>query len=381
MREKSDTARMGAAKAGAWPAIISLESVEGRMTAIDLRSDTVTKPTDEMRSAMASAEVGDDVFGEDPSINELQERSAALLGKEAGLLTSSGTMSNLIATLAWGSHGDEIIMGDQAHMFWNESAGQAALGGVQTRLVPNDSQGRINPDDVAAAIRPSGNLHFPRTAMICLENTHNRCSGGVLTPEDTKSVSDVAHAAGVPVHLDGARIFNASVALEVPPAELVREVDDLSFCLSKSLSCPVGSVLVGSQDFIDNAKRWRKMLGGGMRQAGILAAAGLVALDTMIDRLAEDHQHARRLAHGLANIDGLNVDPESIQTNIVFFEVDEELGTAADLIAALNRNGVLVSYPGKQSIRMVTHRHITPEDIEEALSRTSTAVRELQAAQ
>ncbi len=381
MREKSDTARMGAAKAGAWPAIISLESVEGRMTAIDLRSDTVTKPTDEMRSAMASAEVGDDVFGEDPSINELQERSAALLGKEAGLLTSSGTMSNLIATLAWGSHGDEIIMGDQAHMFWNESAGQAALGGVQTRLVPNDSQGRINPDDVAAAIRPPGNLHFPRTAMICLENTHNRCSGGVLTPEDTKSVSDVAHAAGVPVHLDGARIFNASVALEVPPAELVREVDDLSFCLSKSLSCPVGSVLVGSQDFIDNAKRWRKMLGGGMRQAGILAAAGLVALDTMIDRLAEDHQHARRLAHGLANIDGLNVDPESIQTNIVFFEVDEELGTAADLIAALNRNGVLVSYPGKQSIRMVTHRHITPEDIEEALSRTSTAVRELQAAQ
>ena len=350
------------------------------MTAIDLRSDTVTKPTDEMRSAMAAAEVGDDVFGEDPSINELQERSAALLGKEAGLLTSSGTMSNLIATLAWSNHGDEIIMGTEAHMFWNESAGQAALGGVQTRLVPNDSQGRINPDDVAAAIRPSGNLHFPRTSMMCLENTHNRCSGGVLTPEDTKSVSDVAHAAGVPVHLDGARIFNASVALEVPPAELARDVDDLSFCLSKSLSCPVGSVLVGSQDFITNAKRWRKMLGGGMRQAGVLAAAGLVALDSMIDRLAEDHQHARRLAHGLANIDGLSVDPDSIQTNIVFFEVDEDLGTAADLIAALNRNGVLVSYPGKQSIRMVTHRHISPEDIEEALSRTSIAVRELRSA-
>ena len=350
------------------------------MTAIDLRSDTVTKPTDEMRSAMAAAEVGDDVFGEDPSINELQERSAALLGKGAGLLTSSGTMSNLIATLAWSNHGDEIIMGTEAHMFWNESAGQAALGGVQTRLVPNDSQGRINPDDVAAAIRPSGNLHFPRTSMMCLENTHNRCSGGVLTPEDTKSVSDVAHAAGVPVHLDGARIFNASVALEVPPAELARDVDDLSFCLSKSLSCPVGSVLVGSQDFITNAKRWRKMLGGGMRQAGVLAAAGLVALDSMIDRLAEDHQHARRLAHGLANIDGLSVDPDSIQTNIVFFEVDEDLGTAADLIAALNRNGVLVSYPGKQSIRMVTHRHISPEDIEEALSRTSIAVRELRSA-
>ena len=350
------------------------------MTAIDLRSDTVTKPTDEMRQAMAAAEVGDDVFGEDPSINELQDRAANLLGKEAGLLTSSGTMSNLIATLAWSSKGDELVMGDQAHMFWNESAGQAALAGVQTRLVPNDGQGRINPDDVADAIRPSGNLHFPRTSMVCLENTHNRCSGAVLTPEDTKAVCDVAHGAGVPVHLDGARIFNASVALEVPPVELTRDVDDLSFCLSKSLSCPVGSVLVGSQDFIDQAKRWRKMLGGGMRQAGVLAAAGLVALDTMIDRLAEDHQHARRLAQGLANIDGLSVDPESIQTNIVYFGVDEDLGSAADVIAALKRHGVLVSYPGKQSIRMVTHRHISSEDIEEALSRTSSAVRELQAA-
>ena len=348
------------------------------MKLIDLRSDTVTQPTDEMRRAMAAAEVGDDVFGEDPSINELQERAAAVLGKEAGLLTSSGTMSNLISTLAYSSHGDEIVMGDQAHMFWNESAGQAALAGVQTRLVPNDSQGRMDPEDVAAAIRPPGNLHFPRTSMLCLENTHNRCSGGVLTPEDTKSVCDVAHEAGVPVHLDGARIFNAAIALEVPAAELVREVDDLSFCLSKSLSCPVGSVLVGSQEFINNARRWRKMLGGGMRQAGVLAAAGLVALDTMVDRLAEDHQNARRLAHGLANIDGLNVDPEQIQTNIVFFEVDTKLGTAADMIAALERQDVKVSYPGKQSIRMVTHRHITPEDIEEALSRTSTAVRELQ---
>ena len=347
------------------------------MKLIDLRSDTVTQPTDEMRRAMAAAEVGDDVFGEDPSINELQERAAAVLGKEAGLLTSSGTMSNLISTLAYSSHGDEIVMGDQAHMFWNESAGQAALAGVQTRLVPNDSQGRMDPEDVAAAIRPPGNLHFPRTSMLCLENTHNRCSGGVLTPEDTKSVCDVAHEAGVPVHLDGARIFNAAIALEVPAAELVREVDDLSFCLSKSLSCPVGSVLVGSQEFINNARRWRKMLGGGMRQAGVLAAAGLVALDTMVDRLAEDHQNARRLAHGLANIDGLNVDPEQIQTNIVFFEVDTKLGTAADMIAALERQDIKVSYPGKQSIRMVTHRHITPEDIEEALSRTSTAAREL----
>jgi threonine aldolase len=349
------------------------------MKLIDLRSDTVTQPTDEMRRAMASAEVGDDVFGEDPSINELQERAAGLLGKEAGLLTSSGTMSNLISTLAYCNHGDEIIMGDQAHMFWNESAGQAALAGVQTRLVPNDEQGRIDPDDVAAAIRPKGNLHFPNTSMFCLENTHNRCSGGVLTPEDTKSVCDVAHAAGVPVHLDGARLFNAAVALEVPAAELVRDVDDVSFCLSKSLSCPVGSVLVGSKDFIDEARRWRKMVGGGTRQAGVLAAAGLVALDTMVDRLAEDHQNARRLAQGLANIDGLSIDPEKIQTNIVFFEVDTKLGTAADMIAALEQENIKVLYPGKQSIRMVTHRHIGGEDIEEALSRTSKAVSGLQA--
>ena len=347
------------------------------MIAIDLRSDTVTQPTDEMRRAMAAAEVGDDVFGEDPSINELQERAAALLGKEAGLLTASGTMSNLIATLAWSGKGDEIIMGDQAHMFWNEGAGQAALAGVQTRLVPNDGQGRMDAGEVAGAIRPPGNLHFPRTSMVCLENTHNRCSGGALTPADTKAVCDVAHAAGAAVHLDGARIFNAAVALEVPAAELAREVDDLSFCLSKSLSCPVGSVLVGSADFIERAKRWRKMLGGGMRQAGVLAAAGLVALDRMIDRLAEDHQNARRLAQGLANIDGLEVDPERIQTNIVFFEVAESLGTAADFIAALKRHGVLVSYPGKQSVRMVTHRHIAAGDVEEALLRTAGAAREL----
>jgi len=348
------------------------------MKLIDLRSDTVTQPTDEMRKAMAAAEVGDDVFGEDPSINELQERAAGLLGKEAGLLTSSGTMSNLISTLAYCNHGDEIIMGDQAHMFWNESAGQAALAGVQTRLVPNDDQGRIDPDDVAAAIRPKGNLHFPNTSMFCLENTHNRCNGGALAPDDMKSVCDVAHAAGVSVHLDGARLFNAAVALEVPSAELVRDVDDVSFCLSKSLSCPVGSVLVGSKDFIDKARRARKMVGGAMRQAGVLASAGLVALDTMVDRLAEDHQNARRLAQGLANIDGLKIDPEKIQTNIVFFEVDTKLGTAADMIAALEQEDIKVSYPGKQSIRMVTHRHISGEDIEEALSRTSKAAAVLQ---
>ena len=344
------------------------------MTVIDLRSDTITQPTEEMRQAMARAEVGDDVYGEDPSINRLEERSAEILGKEAGLLMASGTMSNLVATLTYCHRGDEIVMGDQAHMFWNESGGASALAGAQIRLIPNGEQGRIDPADLEAAIRPPGNIHVAPTTMVCLENTHNRCSGGIMTPEDTARVAEVAHAAGVSVHLDGARIFNAAVSLEVPAKELVKDVDDVSFCLSKALSCPVGSVLCGTQEFVDQARRWRKMVGGGMRQAGVLAAAGLVALDTMIDRLADDHANARRLAQGLANIDGLSVDPDSIQSNIVIFDVDRSVGSAATLIAALDREGVKVSSPGPQSIRMVTHRHISGDDVEEALSRTSKAV-------
>jgi len=347
------------------------------MRIIDLRSDTVTQPTDEMRRAMAEAEVGDDVFGEDPSINRLQEQAAELLGKEAGLLTASGTMSNLIAALTYCHRGDEVIMGDMAHMFWNESAGVAALSGAQTCLVPNDGQGRIDPADVEAAIRPKTNIHFPPTTLVCLENTHNRCSGMALTPQDTSAVAEVAHAAGAAVHLDGARIFNAAVALEVPVADLARDVDDVSFCLSKGLSCPVGSVICGSTEFIEQARRWRKMVGGGMRQAGVLAAAGLVAMDTMIDRLADDHANARKLARGLGEIDGLSLDPERIQTNIVIFDVDPAVATAPELIGALDREGVKVSYPGRQSIRMVTHREIAGEDVDEALARVSGVVEQL----
>ena len=351
------------------------------MSPIDLRSDTVTHPTDEMRRAMAAAELGDDVFGEDPTINALQERAAALLGQEAGLLTASGTMSNLIAALAWCSRGDEMIMGQEAHMFWNESAGPTALAGAQIRLVPNDASGRIAPQDVASAIRDSSNIHVPATTLVCLENTHNRCSGGVMTPQDTRAIVDVAHAAGAAVHLDGARIFNAAVALEVPAAELTQDVDDVSFCLSKALSCPVGSVLCGSAEFIGRARKWRKMVGGGMRQAGVLAAAGLVALDTMVERLADDHAHARRLAAGLANISGITVDPDSIQTNIVIFEVDrEQVGDARAVIAALRADGVLVSHSRDQALRMVTHRHITAADVDEALARVSGTVRRLAAA-
>ena len=347
------------------------------MTAIDLRSDTVSHPTDQMRRAMAEAEVGDDDAGEDPTVNRLQERSAALMGKEAGLFTVSGTMSNLIATLTHCRRGDEVIMGDKAHMFWNEAAGGAALAGAQPRLVPNDTQGRISPLDVEDAIRPKNPRRGPVTALVCLENTHNRCGGGVLTPEDISKVAGVAHDAGASVHLDGARIFNAAVALEVPAEALARDADDVTFCFSKGLSGPVGSMLCGSQEFIDQARRWRKMLGGGMRQAGVLAAAGLVALDTSIDRLADDHANARKLAHGLANIDGLHLDPDSVHTNIVIFQVDSALATAEELIQALGREGVKAGSPDRGLVRMVTHREILGEDIDLALTRTAAAVKSL----
>ncbi len=344
------------------------------MNVIDLRSDTVTQPTDEMRRAMADAEVGDDGRGEDPTVTRLQEHAAELLGKEAGLFTASGTMGNLVATLTYCHQGDEVILGDQAHIFWSELAGMSALAGAQPRLVPNDSRGRIDPADVEAAIRPDGDLP---TALVCLENTHNRCGGQALTPEDTARVCEVAHAAGASVHLDGARIFNASVALEVPAAALVQDVDDVSFCLSKGLSSPVGSVLCGSQEFTHQARKWRKMVGGSMRQAGVLAAAGLVALDTMVDRLAEDHATARQLAQGLANIDGLDLDPESIQTNIVIFHVDPSVATPQEFMGALGREGIRVLSPARQSIRMVTHRHISGADVDDALARVSKVVKQL----
>ena len=344
---------------------------------IDLRSDTVTLPTEAMRRAMAEAEVGDDVLGEDPTVNRLEQVAAQMLGKEAALFTASGTMSNLISALTHCGRGDEVIMGSEAHMFWNEVGGAATLAGVQIRLVPNDDQGRINPADLEAAIRDKGNIHVPPTTLLCLENTHNRCNGGVLTPQDTKTLADIAHAHGAAVHLDGARIFNASVALEVPPSELVKDVDDVSFCLSKGLSAPVGSLICGSSEFVDRARKWRKMVGGGMRQAGVLAAAGIVALETGIDRLVEDHSHARRLAEGLSQIPGITVDPERFQTNIVFVDVDPRLGQVQEYMGRLFQAGVLVSYPGPNRVRMVTHRHIRAQDVDTAIDRVASVSKEM----
>ena len=344
---------------------------------IDLRSDTVTHPTQTMRHAMAEAEVGDDVLGEDPTVNRLEQVAAEMMGKEAALFAASGTMSNLISALTHCGRGDEIIMGSEAHMFWNEVGGAATLAGVQVRLVPNDDQGGIDPADLAAAIRAKGNIHVPPTALLCLENTHNRCNGGILSPQDTKALSDVAHAEGAAVHLDGARIFNAAVALEVLPSELAKDVDDVSFCLSKGLSAPVGSLICGTSEFVDRARKWRKMVGGGMRQAGVLAAAGIVALETGIERLAEDHSHARRLAEGLSQIPGIGVDPERFPTNIVFVDVDPRLGPVQEYMGRLSEAGVLVSYPGANRVRMVTHRHITAQDVDHAIDRVSSVSKDM----
>ncbi|MCS7207236.1 MAG: low-specificity L-threonine aldolase [Dehalococcoidia bacterium] len=334
------------------------------MQPIDLRSDTVTLPTPEMRQAMAAAEVGDDVWGEDPTVNRLEAMAAERLGKEAALFTASGTMSNLLAVLTWCRRGDEIIVGDQSHMFLNEVGGASALGGVAYHPVPNDERGRLNPGDVERAIRAE-NIHFPRTGLVCLENTHNRCGGAVLSPEDTQAVADVAHRRDIPVHLDGARLFNAAVYLKVPPAALARDVDSVCFCLSKGLACPVGSLLCGSKEFIKEARRWRKAVGGGMRQVGILAAAGIVALEKMVDRLAEDHENARSLGKGLAGIPGIRLDPERVQTNIVIFRWTG--GPVQEFLSRLAQKGVLASYMGGDQVRMVTHYGITAEDIARAV--------------
>jgi threonine aldolase len=343
------------------------------MKIIDLRSDTVTKPTPEMRRAMLEAEVGDDVYGEDPTVNQLEAEAAALLGKEAALFVPTGTQGNQVAILTHTQRGDEVIMEAESHVFYYEVGGIAALSGCQTRPLPG-FRGAMDPDQVAAAIR-SDNIHFPRTGLVCVENTHNRSGGCILPPENVAAIAEVAHARGVPVHMDGARIFNAAVALGRPAAELVAPVDSVMFCLSKGLAAPVGSMLVGSREFIARARRYRKLLGGGMRQVGVLAAAGLVALRTMIDRLAEDHANARRLAEGLSAIPGLQVEHETVQTNMVMFDILDRRWDAAALSGALSRAGVLCNAVGPRRIRLVTHKDVAGADIPEALDRMERVVK------
>ncbi len=337
------------------------------MHVIDLRSDTVTLPTPAMREAMYRAELGDDVYGEDPTVNRLESMAAERMGKEAGLFVVSGTMGNLVSLLTHCRRGDEIIMGNKAHTFLYEQAGVSSLGGISIFTVPNLPNGMLDPKDVEAAIRPD-NVHCPRTRVIELENTHNRCSGAVLSPAQMSTIRAIAQKHNLAVHLDGARIFNAAVALGIPASEIAAQADTVQFCFSKGLSAPVGSAICGSADFIKEARRNRKVVGGGMRQAGVIAAAAIVALETMVDRLAEDHENARILAQGLAEIEGFKVDVESVQTNIIIFDLVDPNISTAQVVQGVNAEGVKFNAISSSQFRIVTHYGITRSDVDTALA-------------
>ena len=336
------------------------------MRAIDLRSDTVTLPTPAMRRAIAEAELGDDVYGEDPTVNALESLAAARLGKQAAMLVTSGTMGNLCALLAHCARGEEVIVGDAAHIYHYEAGGASALGGVVFHTVPTAPNGELPLEALADAVRDPENTHYAVTRLICLENTHNRRGGVVLTPAYMRSVQSFARERGLLVHLDGARVFNAAVALGVDVRELAQYADSVQFALSKGLAAPIGSLLVGDAEFIKRARRVRKQVGGSMRQAGIIAAAGIVALEQMVERLADDHRNARALAAGLAQLPTVAIDPRTTQSNIVVFALRDPRWTQAAFIDALAERGLLVSQIG-QYIRAVTHYGIEGEDIERVL--------------
>jgi threonine aldolase len=341
---------------------------------IDLRSDTVTQPTQAMRTAMYNAEVGDDVYGEDPTINRLQEMAAELTGKEAALFVASGTMGNVVAVLSQAGRGQSVIVGDESHIYHYEAGAISTLGGLPMYVVPTYPDGMLDLEKLRQGIADESDEHVAPTSVVCIENTHNRCGGKVLSVEQVTAVADVAHSRGVALHMDGARIFNAAVALGVPVSVLAFPVDSLSFCLSKGLSAPVGSLLVGSRSFIQRARRVRKLLGGGMRQAGILAAAGIVALEEMVERLAEDHEHCKQLARGLADFPQVQIDPEQVVTNIVYFSLcDEQEQPLSEeetmqFLTRAGEQGVLLGYSGEGRIRAVTHYGIDARHIEAALA-------------
>jgi threonine aldolase len=332
---------------------------------VDLRSDTFTKPSPAMREVIARAEVGDDVFGEDPTVNLLQENVASILGKEAGLFVASGTMGNQVAINALTQPGDEVILESHAHIFYYEAGAPALLSGVQLHRLPG-RQGVITAKQVEEAIRPD-NAHFPPTRLICLENTHNRAGGTIYPLEEIRRIRNVASAHGIMMHLDGARLWNASVAAGIPLKEYARYFDSVSVCFSKGLGAPVGSLIVGSEDFITRAHRYRKIYGGGMRQAGILAAAALYAIENNIERLAEDHRNARKLAETAASLPGFSVDLDSVQTNIVIMEVDGTKYTAQQIVEVLKQQGILILAIGPAKLRAVTHLDVSEEGIDRAV--------------
>lgn len=334
---------------------------------IDFRSDTVSHPTPAMRRAMAEAEVGDDVFGDDPTVNRLEALAAELVGKAAAVFTPSGTMANAIAALVHLRRGDEVIVGARAHMFLNEQGQLAALCGAQAAPIMENADGTLPLDAVEAAIREP-DPHHPITRLVCIENTHNVCGGQPLTVEHTESIGALAKKHGLLFHIDGARIFNAAVALNVPAAALARPADSISFCLSKGLCAPVGSLVCGDREFVARARRARKLLGGGMRQAGVIAAAGIVALTSMVERLANDHEDAQQLAQGLSKIPGLVLDPAQARTNMVYFDLAPEVPfDAAALTDKMKERGILLLPAGPRRIRMVLHYWISPAHVARAI--------------
>jgi threonine aldolase len=345
------------------------------MDHIDFRSDTVTWPTPEMREAMAAAEVGDDVYGEDPTVNRLETVAAERLGKQAGLFVASGTMGNLVALLTHAGRGDEVILGHEAHTFQWEGGGLATLGGITPYPLPTDAEGRMDPAAVEAAVR-GDDPHLPRTRLIALENSFGGRGGTALPPDYFADMRRIAERHGLAIHLDGARLFNAAVALGVGADELSREVDSVTFCLSKGLCAPVGSVLCGTREFVDRARRVRKSLGGGMRQAGVLAATGLIALEKMTDRLADDHARARALADGLVGISGIRVDPERVRTNIVHFELDSGLPGCEEAIRRLHdEHGIRLGLYPPTYLRAVTHYWVGDDEVAGLLSALKTVLR------
>jgi threonine aldolase len=336
------------------------------MDYVDLRSDTVTKPTPEMREAMATAEVGDDVYMDDPTVNELQVKAAARLGKEDALFVPSGTMGNLLALLTHCQRGDEVIVGDCSHIYLNEAGGMSALGGIHPHPVRNQADGTLALDDIRSAIQTE-DVHHTITRLICLENTQNICGGVVLSPEYTQGVAQIARENNLSLHIDGARIFNAATALGVDVKELVAPADSVMFCLSKGLVAPVGSMLVGSQKFVKRARHLRKMLGGGMRQAGVLAAAGLISLERMTGRLGQDHARAKILYEGLKQVRGVELG-EGPASNMVYFDLSDEVSLSVSQVAEeMKKRGVLVDWAGPRRFRLVTHYWVDDAGVEKTL--------------
>lgn len=342
------------------------------MRIVDLRSDTVTQPTQEMRDAMYKAEVGDDVYGEDPTANKLEELGASKLGFEAGLFVASGTMGNLVALLAHTQKGNEIILEAESHIYYYEVGGMSVVGGVLPSLIKGD-RGKLTPQMVRSSFRGE-NIHFPNSTLLCLENTHNRGGGSVYKPDEIGELVKCAHELGLNVHVDGARIFNAATACRCDVKEVVRGTDSVQFCLSKGLGAPMGSLVVGSREFIKRARKWRKLVGGGFRQIGLMAAAGIIALEKMVDRLEEDHINAKKLAYGLAQIPYISINPAEVETNIVVAHLDETKITVPGFVQSINEKGIRANGYGNNRIRFVTHKDVDSQDIDYTLKTLSKLV-------